>query len=111
MKIRNALLPAFVVVLLSSCATTSPVVPIGSGRYEVTGHSATAFGTAGGQKIKLIAIANDYCSKQGKQANVEGEQGEDGHVGSFAQVNGGGVYGSAATPGKFATGDVVFSCQ
>lgn len=111
MHATKVLLTICIAVLVSSCATTSPVVPIGGGRYEVTGHSATAFGTAGGQKIKLIAVANDYCSKQGKQANVEGEQGEDGHVGSFAQVNGGGVYGSAATPGKFATGDVVFSCQ
>jgi hypothetical protein len=111
MKANKVLLLACIAVLVSSCATTSPVMPIGNGRYEVTGHSATAFGTGGEQKIKLIAVANDFCSKQGKQANVEGEQGSDGHVGSYASVNGGGVYGSAATPGQFATGDVVFSCQ
>jgi hypothetical protein len=111
MRTVNALAFAGIVVSLSSCATTSPIVPIGNGRYEVTGHSATAFGTAGEQKVKLIATANDYCSKQGKQANIEGAQGENGRVGSYAQVSGGGVYGSAATPGRLATADIVFSCQ
>ena len=111
MNATKALLPVCIAILVTSCATTSPIVPIGNGRYEITGHSATAFGTAGGQKVKLIAAANDYCSKLGKQINVEGEQGQDGHVGSFAQINGGGVYGAAATPGQFATGDVVFSCR
>lgn len=111
MKVAKALLPVSIAVFISACATTSPIVPIGNGRYEVTGHSATAFGTAGDQKVKLIAAANDYCAKQGKQVNVEGEQGQDGRVGSYASVNGGGVYGSAATPGQWATGDVIFSCK
>lgn len=111
MKAISALAFASIAISLSSCATTSPIVPIGNGRYEVIGHSATAFGTAGGQKVKLIAAANDYCSKQDKQVNIEGAQGENGQVGSYAQVSGGGIYGSAASPGKLATADVVFSCQ
>lgn len=77
MKATRALLLS-IAVLVSTCATTSPVVPIGSGRYEVIGHSATVFGTACEQKIKLTGIASDYCAKQGSQTNVEGEQGEDG---------------------------------
>lgn len=111
MRTASALAVASIAISTSSCATTSPVVPIDNGRYEVTGHSATAFGTAGEQKVKLIAVANDYCSKQGKQVNIEGVQGDNGQVGSYAQVRGGGIYGSAATPGKLATADVVFSCQ
>lgn len=111
MKTASALAIASFAILLSSCATTSPIIPIGNGRYEVTGHSATAFGTAGEQKVKLIAAANAYCSKQGKQVNIEDALGENGQVGSYAQVSGGGIYGSAATAGKLATADVVFSCQ
>jgi hypothetical protein len=111
MKGTKALLPLSIAVLASSCAATSPVVPIGNGRYEVAGHSATGFGTAGEQKIKLIGVANDYCAKWGRQANVEGAQGEDGRVGSYAQFEGDGIAGSAGTPDKLATGDIVFSCQ
>lgn len=88
MKATRAHLLISIAILLNSCTTTFPVVPIGDGRYEVTGHSATAFGTAGAQKIKLIGITNDYYAKQGKQASVEDEQGEDGHMGSIAAVNG-----------------------
>jgi hypothetical protein len=63
MKTASALAVASIAISISSCATTSPVVPIGNGRYEVTGHSATAFGTAGEQKVKLIAACERLLLK------------------------------------------------
>lgn len=104
---------------LSACATTSPIVPVGNGVYEIAGASATALSSGGTQKVRLIQAANDFCAKQGKGATVVNAGATDGHVGSFAAINGSSygpnsganVYGSAATPGERATADVLFKCE
>jgi hypothetical protein len=50
---------AFVVFGLAACATTTAVVPIGNGHYEVAGNSATTFASAGDEKVRIIPVAND----------------------------------------------------
>lgn len=119
MKITLLLAAVFATSVLSACATTSPVVPIGNGVYEITGSSATAMSSGGAQKVRLIQAANDFCNKQGKGATVINAGGNDGRMGSFASVSGSAygpnssanLYGSAATPGQRATADVVFKCE
>jgi hypothetical protein len=104
---------------LVGCASTSPIVPIGSGVYEIAGSSATALSSAGAQRVRLIQKASEYCGKLGKSVNVVDSSGSDGHVGSFASVSGnaygpgsgGSLYGSAMTPGQRASADVRFRCE
>lgn len=119
MKVFSRFAALAAVLGLSACATTSPVVPVGNGVYEIAGSSATAMSSGGAQKVRLIQAANDFCAKQGKGATVVNAGATDGHVGSFATVNGSSygpnssasMYGSAATPGQRATADVVFKCE
>ncbi|HTV84263.1 MAG TPA: hypothetical protein VME63_02590 [Dyella sp.] len=111
MSLTRTLLLAGITVAISSCATTSSVVSIGGGRYEVVGHSSANFGTAADQKIDLIVTADEYCSKQGRQMNIEGDDDEVRRAGSLAAANDGGVTGSTAASGQFVTGNAVFSCQ
>lgn len=105
---------------LAACATTSPVVGLGNGTYEITGSSATAISSGGAQKVRLIQAANAYCQKlDGKGAMIVGANDTNGRMGSFASISGnaygpnsgGSLYGSAATPGQRATADVVFRCD
>jgi hypothetical protein len=105
---------------LIACASTSAVVPVGNGLYEITGSSATALSSGSAQKIRLIQAANDYCQKRsGKGATVVDANDTSGHAGSFANISGsaygpnsgGSLYGSAMTPGQRATADVVFRCE
>lgn len=106
-------------VILSGCASTSPIVPVGKGVYEISGSSATALSSAGAQRVRLIQKASEYCGKLGKTVNVVDSSGSNGRVGSYANVSGnaygqssgGSVYGSAVTPGQRATADVLFRCE
>ena len=92
------------VCFLSACATTQDVVPIGHGNYELAGSSVTAFSSGGAEKIKLLRIANQYCGKQGKSANLlDGTQSNGTTLTAFQR---GGVFS-----GRHATADVVFQCQ
>jgi putative hemolysin len=111
MSVARVVLLLSVTVAMGSCATTSPVVPIGNGHYEVVGHSATTYGTAAEQKIELIEIASEYCSKQGGQFNIEGEADGGRYAGSSVADNGGAVTGSGATPDVYTTGNLFFTCQ
>lgn len=110
---------AVLVMGLAACATTSDVVSIGNGHYEVTGSSATAMASGASQKVKLIKVANQYCGKQGKSAELVSADSNNGQVGSGAFVSGnaygprsGASYGgSAIKPGSAANADVIFRCQ
>lgn len=101
------------------CATTSDVVPIGNGNYEIAGSSATALSSGGSEKVKLLKIANQYCGAEGKQATLVSADATNGRVGSGAFANGN-AYGpasgasfnaTAVHPGQRATADVIFRCE
>jgi len=97
--------------LVAGCATTTRVVSIGNGNYELAGSSATAFASGGTEKVRLIERANAFCSQEGKQALLENSQDTNGHVGGFAGGSWDGGSFSAVKGGQRATADVVFRCQ
>jgi hypothetical protein len=110
---------AFVSLISASCASTSEVVPIGNGSYEIAGSSATALSSGGSEKVKLIKVANQYCGAQGKQAAIVNAESTNGRVGSGAFASGS-AYGpgsganfnaTAVHPGTRANADVIFQCQ
>jgi hypothetical protein len=98
-------------VLAAGCATTTNVVSIGNGNYELAGSSATAFASGGTEKVRLIQRANAFCGQQGKQALLENSEDTNGHVGGYAGGSWGGGGFSAVKGGQRATADVVFRCQ
>lgn len=116
---RITLVLPTIAIFIIGCASTSPIVPIGNGVYEISGSSATALSSAGAQRVRLIQKASEYCSKLGKSVNVVDSSGSDGHVGSYANLSGsaygsgssGSFSGSAVTPGQRATADVRFRCE
>jgi hypothetical protein len=115
----------------ASCATTSPIVPIGNGNYEIAGSSATALASGASQKVRLLEVANQYCSAAGKQMVLVDANDSNGHIGSGAWADGNahaaayheGIFGRGAGesdasyhsgvihPGQRANADVVFRCQ
>jgi hypothetical protein len=113
------LIPTVVLAALVGCATSTGVVPIGNGNYQIAGHSATALGNGGSEKLRLMKTANEYCAQQGKTATLVNADSNDGHAGSAAWAHGnayspgaGATYNAgAAHPGKFANADVVFRCD
>lgn len=60
-----------IVLLLTGCASTSEVVPYGSGVYLITAKSNS--GTATRWELQTMAAkeANAYCGKQGKAMQVK----------------------------------------
>lgn len=60
-----------IVLLLAGCASTSEVVPYGSGVYLITAKSGS--GTATRWELQTMAAkdANAYCAKQGKTMQVK----------------------------------------
>ena len=137
--LKPALLIAAVSLLAAGCATTSPVVPIGNGNYEIAGSSATALASGASQKIRLLQVANRYCGAAGKQMVLVDADDTNGRVGSGAFANANahaaaanayaheGLFGRTADasaaeadssyhsefihPGPRANADVVFRCQ
>ena len=80
MKLRA--LATLVFVVTAGCATTSPVVPIGHGQYEITGSSLTTFASGSSQRVKLIKVANDFCTKKNKEAVIDDGTADSGRYGS-----------------------------
>ncbi|MGB6450333.1 MAG: hypothetical protein WBE92_06245 [Steroidobacteraceae bacterium] len=136
---RGILIACATLVGVAGCATTSPVVPIGNGNYEIAGSSATALSSGAAQKVRLLQVANQYCNATGKQMVLMDANDINGHVGSGAFANGsaraaeagasyheglfgqgGSTYAGASSasynsgfihPGQKASADVVFRCQ
>lgn len=102
-------------LMVAGCATTSEVVQIGSGNYEIAGSSATALSSGGSEKVKLLKVANQYCAGQGKQMTLVNAEDTNGHMGAFATgsayVPGAGANFTAVQAGRRATADVVFHCD
>lgn len=115
---RTSIPTLVLAICITGCASTSQVVPVGNGVYEIAGSSATALSSAGAQRVRLIEKANEYCRQLGKTVSVVDASGKDGQVGSYASVSGNAygprsgasMYGSAVTPGQRATADVLFRC-
>lgn len=136
---KNVLLASVASLLLFGCATTSPIVPIGNGNYEITGSSATALASGASQKVRLLEDANKYCNAAGRQMVLVNSTDTNGHVGSGAWASGNAHAAAAATsyhqgifdhsaaasaaaaessyhseyihPGQRASADVIFRCQ
>jgi len=51
---------------LIACVSSSEVVPIGNGRYMITGRASGGL-NAGKETTEATKAANAYCDKQGKQ--------------------------------------------
>lgn len=137
--LKSALLISVVSLLTVGCATTSPVVPIGNGNYEITGSSATAIASGASQKVRLLQVANRFCDASGKQMVLVNAEETNGRVGydAWADANGHaaaadasadeGPFGNSAHasaaeadssyhsgfihPGQRANADVVFRCE
>jgi hypothetical protein len=55
-------------LLLSSCVSTSEVMPYGKDTYVVSANdSVSGLNTSGDMKIRAIGAANDYCARIGKK--------------------------------------------
>jgi hypothetical protein len=52
--------------LAASCVSSSEVVPIGNGRYMITGRASGGL-NAGKETTQATKEANAYCAKQNKQ--------------------------------------------
>lgn len=76
MQHSNALLfglSAAIVFFMSGtthATSSSEVVPIGEGKYMITGRNATIFGSADGIAAKLMIKANEYCQGKSKSEAV-----------------------------------------
>ncbi len=75
-------LAAISLVVIAGCATTSPVVPLGHGKYEITGSSLTTFASGSSQRVKLIKVANDFCTRKTKEAVIDDGTSNSGQYGS-----------------------------
>jgi hypothetical protein len=54
------------VILVSACVSSSEVVPIGNGRYMITGRASGGL-NAGKETTQATKAANAYCAKESKQ--------------------------------------------
>jgi hypothetical protein len=54
------------VLVLAGCVSASDVVPIGNGRYMITGRASGGL-NAGKETTEATKEANTYCAKQNKQ--------------------------------------------
>jgi hypothetical protein len=54
------------IVMLTACVSSSEVVPIGNGRYMITGRASGGL-NAGKETTEATKAANAYCAKESKQ--------------------------------------------
>jgi hypothetical protein len=54
------------IAALAGCVSASEVVPIGNGRYMITGRASGGL-NAGKETTEATKAANAYCAKQSKQ--------------------------------------------
>ena len=62
---------SLIILLLAGCASTSEVVPYGSGVYLITAKSGSGTATRGELQTMAAKEANAYCAKQGKTMQVK----------------------------------------
>jgi hypothetical protein len=54
------------VIVLAGCVSASEVVPVGNGRYMITGRASGGL-NAGKETTEATKAANAFCAKQNKQ--------------------------------------------
>jgi hypothetical protein len=59
-------LTVVLIALVAACVSSSEVVPIGNGRYLITGRASGGL-NAGKETSEATKAANAYCAKQSKQ--------------------------------------------
>lgn len=82
---KKSFIPCILVAVLSGCASTSGVLPVGGGNYMIT--SESEFSAAEMHKNALIE-ANEYCSSQNKDFEVLKTESGDAGIGAFARKKG-----------------------
>ena len=65
-----AILATLMISGATFAASSSSVVPIGEGKYMLTGRNMTVFGSADGIAAKLMVKANEYCQQKSKSEAV-----------------------------------------
>ena len=114
-------------MLLSACATNSGFIPIGNGKYEISGTSATVLSSGYGEQTTLLKMANKFCEDQGKEMVLKTSSDTSGKPGSSVSYNGynnsqGDFLGFrtsrqsasnyfAGHPGVKASADIIFHCS
>ena len=53
-------------LVLAGCASTTPVLPLGSGEFAVTAQTDWMSGGAASAQSRVVDQATAYCSQQGK---------------------------------------------
>lgn len=66
------------VVLITSCASNTGILPIGEGRYFIAKQAATGFLGTGGIKTDSLMEAASYCTSQKKELNILNLHENDG---------------------------------
>ena len=97
MKIR-LLLVSLLALLLTACASSTGVVPVGQDRYMISVQGG-ALESGGKMLANVMKEANDYCAKQGKTAELLDSKTEDGQ------------YGLILKQAKYATAQIQFTCK
>jgi hypothetical protein len=64
--IRRLIVPMVFSTLMAACVSSSEVVPIGNGRYMITGRASGGL-NAGKETTAATKEANAFCAKQSKQ--------------------------------------------
>ncbi len=60
-------IPALIcLAIVTACVSSSEVVPIGNGRYMITGRASGGL-NAGKETTEATKAANTYCARQSKQ--------------------------------------------
>lgn len=56
-------------LVLAGCASTTPVLPLGSGEYSVTAQTDWMSGGAASAQTRVVDQATAYCAGQGKSVH------------------------------------------
>lgn len=69
-KLKYALLLLSTPVVLSSCVSTSEIIPYGKDSYIINVDDVSGMASPGKLQIKAAKAASDFCAQQGKVMRV-----------------------------------------
>lgn len=110
MKKMHGVALAITCAAISSCATTSGVMPNANGTYTISASAAPVRGGATGANAAAFKEAQRFCATQGAQAQLLA--GEDRDVYQSSMGGGWNRQGGGFSGGTFAAGNakIVFRC-
>jgi hypothetical protein len=76
-------LTCIIAVILASCVSASEVVPVGNGRFMITGRASGGL-NAGKETTEATKAANAYCAKLSKQMVLQ-TLGKTGNAAVFGE--------------------------